>query len=81
MGDPRLGTPENRLFGRVTFGAGLTVVRYPDGTFHQFHINDFDQYPDGSTVWTGGRRHVVSDDEAAELTAAGYGSFITSEGE
>jgi hypothetical protein len=28
-------------------------------------------------VWLGGRKHMISDSEAAILTAAGYGAYIT----
>ncbi len=48
-------------------GATVTAVQYPA----QEDLGAYD------FVYLGGRAHVISTDEAAVLTAAGYGAYIT----
>jgi hypothetical protein len=80
MGDANHLSPAHRLFSRVRYQSGVTIVRFPDGSFRQFQYVDQSEYPDGSGVWIGGRSHVVTDDVAGELESAGYGQFLTPEG-
>lgn len=81
LGDSLSGDPVSRFFSRVGYDEGQAVYRLPDGTFHSTPVVDWGALPEGSTVWGGGQVHEVSDAEAAELTAAGYGLFLTPEGE
>ncbi len=66
----------HRLFDFYTLDRGVTVikqgttytrVRYPS----QNLLEAVDAY------WLGGTTNVVSDEEAASLTAAGYGDYLT----
>lgn len=67
---------DNPLFGRYRLTRGLsllvsgstvTLVQYPAQ-------EDLDLY---DYVYLGGYNHIISDAEAATLTAAGYGAYIT----
>lgn len=80
MGDPFKGSPENRLFSRVSFDVGITVVAMPDGSFRQFQEFSSEGLPAGVKIYAGGHVHVISDGEAEALSGAGYGQFITPEG-
>lgn len=59
---------------------GVNILKYSDGTYETT-----DAYPyivDGvgrtvSVAYTGGHSYVVSTAEAAALTAAGYGAYLT----
>jgi hypothetical protein len=64
------------LWKRVSYPEGVTVVKTVSGGYRQevFHITDA---PDIAKVYLGGHEHLVDEDEAASLTAAGYGSFLT----
>jgi hypothetical protein len=66
----------DRLWGRVTYPVGYAVVKRTDGTYEQAVIVDRSR-PDATHIYTGGHVHVVDDDEAARLSAAGYGAFLT----
>jgi len=66
----------HRLFDFYTLDRGVTVikqgttytrVRYPS----QLLLEAVDAY------WLGGTTNVVSNEEAASLTAAGYGDYLT----
>ncbi len=72
---------EDRLFGRffrtptpssllITGGVGSLMTNPP-----QTAINHAD------SVYLGGHKHVLSDDEVALITAAGFGDLITDEPE
>lgn len=68
----------DRLFGRYKLTRGLTLLvsgstvilaQYPDHQDIADGLYDF--------VYLGGRSYDISDAEAATLTAAGYGAYIT----
>ena len=67
---------QDRLWGRVTFPVGYAVVKRTDGTYEQTVLVDRER-SDAALIYTGGHVHVVDDDEAARLTAAGYGAYLT----
>lgn len=67
----RTGDP---LFDRYTVPVGLSVVRV-DGAFitQPFPwLGDIADLTEGVDWFQGGRTYIISDDTAAELTAAGY---------
>jgi hypothetical protein len=55
---------------------GVTLVRWPDGTFSTVEVVTEElEATEGVRIFYGGRETVVSEDEAAELEAAGYGDY------
>lgn len=71
--DPFKGGPANSLLRFVRPGArGRNVYLLVDGTYTE---NEPD-YEDIEKTYFGGHFNVVTDAEAASLTAAGYGAFI-----
>jgi hypothetical protein len=64
------------LWSRVSYSEGVTVVKTTSGGYRQesFHNTNAD---DIAVVYPGGHVCVVDDAEAASLTAAGYGAFLT----
>lgn len=66
----------DRLWGRVTYPVGIAVIKRTDGTYEQSLLADSER-PDAAHVYVGGHVHVVDDAEAAALTAAGYGAYLT----
>lgn len=64
------------LWSRVVLEEGVTVVKTKAGTYRQesMHISDA---ADIAVVYPGGHVSLVDDAEAASLTAAGYGSYLT----
>lgn len=69
-----LGT--DSLWGKVRYTRGDTVVRYLDGSFRQSQVHDPD-LPGIDKVYLGGHVHTISDADAALLSAAGYGAYLT----
>lgn len=57
----------NRGLSLLVSGSTVTLVQYPNQ-------EDLDQY---DYVYLGGYTHTISTAEAATLTAAGYGAYIT----
>ena len=66
----------DRLFGRYRYPVGVTVLKNPDGSYYTQHIPSEDQMTAAATVYLGGHVHLVSDSEAAALSAAGYGAGL-----
>jgi hypothetical protein len=64
------------LFGRYKLTRGITLLVTGSTVVEAQYPNqeDLDLY---DFVYMGGRTHEISDDEAATLTDAGYGSYIT----
>lgn len=59
---------------------GVNVFKYSDGTYEQTDAYPFIVDGVGKTVviaYTGGHSYTVSASEAAALTAAGFGAYIT----
>lgn len=81
---PTLTTPtadqpletEHRLFGRYKLNRGISLLVAGSTVIEAQYPNqeDLDLY---DFVYLGGRSYEISDDEAATLTAAGYGGYIT----
>lgn len=67
---------DHPLWGRYRLARGLTLlVSGSTVTLVQYPAQeDLDAY---DHVYLGGYTHAISDDEAAVLTAAGYGAYIT----
>ena len=71
-----LPSGSDSLWGRIKFFRGDAVVRYTNGSFKQSSTYD----PDETGVDKdnhGGHQYTVDDAEAALLTAAGYGPYLT----
>lgn len=69
-------TGRDSLWSRVMYTQGDAVIKYLDGTFKQVTIWDPDEQG-VDKVYLGGYVHMVTDEEAAALTLAGYGANIT----
>lgn len=65
----RLGAFFRHNVGRTVLNTGgtFTSVQYPSDS----------QIAAATAVYLGGHVHTITADEAAELTAAGYGAYIT----
>jgi hypothetical protein len=63
------------LWSRVRIPVGYTVVKTTAGGYRQEREHNPDR-ADIAVVYHGGHRHIVSDDEAASLIAAGYGPYL-----
>jgi len=64
------------LWSRVVYKEGVTVVKTTAGTYRQEQLHDTNA-TDIAVVYLGGHVSRVSDAEAASLTNAGYGAFLT----
>jgi hypothetical protein len=74
-GDMSRGGLQRRLWRFFNPEArGRNVYRLTDGTFTEVDQRDTGQV---SKIYEGGHVHTVTAAEAAELTAAGYGAYIT----
>ncbi len=69
-------TGKDTLWSRVTYLRGDAVVRFTNGSFRQVATHDPD-LADIDVVYLGGHVHTISDEDAALLTAAGYGQYLT----
>lgn len=64
----------DRLFDRYSFPVGQTVMRV-DGVWTTTPypwLGDIADLTEGTDYFLGGRTYIISNDVAAELTAAGY---------
>lgn len=64
------------FWSRVTIAVPYTVVKTTSGGYRQEVEHDPD-LADIAVVYEGGHVFVVDDAEAAQLTAAGYGSSVS----
>ena len=64
------------LWSRVVLEEGVTVVKTTSGAYRQETFHDTNA-GDIAVVYPGGHVSLVDDAEAASLTAAGYGSYLT----
>lgn len=64
------------LWDRVTYREGQTVVKTTSGGYRQESFHDTNA-GDIAVVYPGGHVSLVDDTEAAALTAAGYGAYLT----
>lgn len=67
---------EHRLFGRYKLNRGISIL-VSGSTVVEAQYPNQEDLEDYDFVYLGGRSYEISDDEAATLTAAGYGSYIT----
>lgn len=65
-----------RLFEFYEFRRGVTVVRV-GSSFKNVRFPSQDYLETVDEYWMGGHTHEVSDATAADLTAAGYGDYLT----
>jgi hypothetical protein len=66
----------HRLFDFYTLDRGVTVIKL-NGKYQQVRYPDQGLLDAVDAYWLGGTTNVVSDEEAASLTAAGYGNYLT----
>jgi hypothetical protein len=71
-------SPQHRdfLWSKVYYDEGVTVVKTLTGGYRQESLHNTEA-TDIAVVYPGGAVSLVDDAEAASLTAAGYGSFLT----
>lgn len=63
---------EDRLWQRFHYPTGLTVLKWPDGSYQTVEEVDPAQLEQASIAYIGGHEYDVDGAEAAALTAAGY---------
>jgi hypothetical protein len=70
---------QNPLTVRIGYPTGQTVIK-AGGFYTTYAFNEVsdEMVSDADAAYFGGHDYVISDAEAAALTAAGYGSYITS---
>lgn len=56
---------------------GYTVLKAKDGSYSQVTYPTSDDLAAAAAAYLGGHVYPVSDAEAAALTAAGYGAYLT----
>lgn len=72
---PRLS---QKLFRHFKLRAlGQTVLKATDGTYETVSYPEQDQIDAAAIVYLGGHIYEISDEEADELTDAGYGDWIS----
>lgn len=62
----------NRLMVRYLTPQGINVIKDFDGSFFEMHDIASDEFELYDKVYLGGYVHIISDEEAADLEAAGY---------
>jgi len=68
----------SHLFDRMKWlQVGYSVIRDAAGGYTQVAEPDDDDIKFSSAFYMGGRSYVISDQEVTDLTAAGYGAYIT----
>jgi len=61
-----------------TVPTGVHIVRYPDGVISPVEVVTEElEAIEGIRIYYGGRENPVTEEEADELTAAGYGDYLT----
>jgi len=64
------------LFYRVELSRGVSVLKV-DGTYTDVRYPSQTELEEADAYYLGGHEYEVSDAVAAELTAAGYGEYLT----
>lgn len=65
------------LFSRYKLRRGMSVVKDAEGAYSTVRFPWLGDLLDADTVYLGGHIYDITADEAVELTAAGYGEYIT----
>ena len=68
---------EGRLFSRVSLNRRVTVLKDALGGYTQVSNPDPADIESATIAYLGGRSYTIDSTEAAALTAAGYGAYIT----
>lgn len=63
---------QDRLWQHFHYDSGLTVLKWPDGSYQTVEEVDPDLLDQVSIAYIGGHEYDVDEAEAAALTAAGY---------
>lgn len=66
----------HRLFSRIGLDRGVTVLKN-DGAYTQVSDPDPEDITAADAAYIGGRIYEISEDEADDLTEAGYGDYIS----
>lgn len=82
----RLFTPPGRvvrrgkhpLFGRLPMTTGVTLLKDTGGFYRQVENPSDEEISNARVAYLGGREYRVSDAEALDLIAAGYGQWLVS---
>ena len=65
------------LFYRYRLPRADTILKNADGSYSHFRTPGLEQLENAVLFYQGGHINEVSASEAADLTAAGYGAYIT----
>jgi hypothetical protein len=69
----------NPLHIRYGIHRGITILRRQDGTYYETRFPFQDEVTEASAAYLGGHVYYLSQEEADDLTNAGYGQYITQE--
>ena len=64
------------LFRFYQYNVGVSVLREHDGTYRTVETPSGDDMANADRVFLGGHVHLVTDEEAAEIQAAGLGEGL-----
>ena len=70
----RVGT--HPLWGRINHRRGLAIVVYASGAVQSLYAAPSIDGTTVTAVYSGGRRHEITDAEATVLDDAGYGAYL-----
>lgn len=75
---PEANRRDRMPFWLESYRQGKTLIRYADGTFAPVQVVTEElEAMEGIRILWGGKDNRVTDDEAAELIAAGYGDYLS----
>lgn len=66
----------HRLWWFYRLDRGISIVKTSEGYYETRSVSQ-EEMDTAEVVYLGGHEYEVSDAEAAELTTAGYGSYLT----
>lgn len=67
----------DRFHCRIRLTRGITIVERMDGSFYETRFPAQTDLEAAANYWLGGHIYELSAPDAAALTAAGYGAYIT----
>ena len=76
---PALFARKGGLLRRIKLDTSITVLKQ-DGFYRQVREADGDEIGAADIAYLGGHEYPVSDQEALELQAAGYGAYVSARG-